>query len=149
MLRKLSITLMALVSSSATYAHQHAHDGAGATYAIDNPLRPGAKAPYCESQTETVDGCTFHSVAGAVYKAHLSAGKGETWSASTSDAVTIRLHDDEPVDAVDGKPYQVIRVEPNPSKDADTTVTFDRLIHQGGESRVVERRRINVMVHPG
>ena len=149
MFRKLSITLLALASCSAAIAHEHTHTAeAGAAYAIENPLRPGAKAPYCEAQVETADGCTFHSVAGATYDAHLTVGTGETWVATPSDANTIKLETNQPADAHKGQGYQVIKVVPSPAKNADLTVLFDRIAAKAGVRQVVERRRITVMIHP-
>ena len=148
MLEKLSIAFIALAGTCTVHAHEHAHGGAGAAYAIENPLRPGAKAPYCEAQTETADGCTFHSVAGASYGAHLSVGKGESWVASASDAALIKVEGDRKTDLVAGKSYQVIDLVPTAERDADLTVTFDKLAGTGEERRVVERRRITFMVHP-
>lgn len=90
MISKLSISLISALACSYAFANPpgKAEDVA---YAIENPLRPGAKAPYCETQTEAFDGCTFHSVAGDAYRAKLMVKQGETWVASTSDAATIKL----------------------------------------------------------
>ncbi|PRA29828.1 hypothetical protein [Pseudomonas poae] len=140
MLKKLSICLLALACSGAAYAHEHAtHEGT--TYSIPNPLRPGAKAPYCEAQPETADGCTFHSVAGGTYSAHLSTGPGEHWVAIPSDADTVKVQPG----AAEGKGYQVIELKPNPTQNADATVTFDKL---SGDAKLIERRRVTVMIHP-
>lgn len=118
------------------------------TYAIENPLRPGAKAPHCTTQQETFDGCTFHSVAGDTYSARLRVNQGETWVASTSDAATIQFQNPSQTEVVDGKTYQVINVIPSPAKNADVTVTFDKLTGDSGAVKVIEPRRINVMIHP-
>ena len=140
MFRKLSMCLMALACTGAAYAHDHAtHQST--TYSIPNPLRPGAKAPYCEAQPETADGCTFHSVAGGTYSAHLSAGPGERWVAIPSDADTVKVQ----APAAQGQGYQVIELKPNPAQNADATVTFDKF---SGDAKLIERRRITVMIHP-
>ncbi|QXI30016.1 hypothetical protein [Pseudomonas vanderleydeniana] len=147
MISKLSISLISALACSYAFANPpgKAEDVA---YAIENPLRPGAKAPYCETQTEAFDGCTFHSVAGDAYRAKLMVKQGETWVASTSDAATIKFQDAAATEVVDGKTYQVIKVEPSPAKNADVTVTFDKLTGGAGALKVIERRRINVMIHP-
>ena len=118
------------------------------TYAIENPLRPGAKAPHCPAQQPVIDGCTFHSVAGETYDASLQVAPGETWIASTPDAATITFQAVVDGQPANGQPRQVIRIVPNPAVNADTTVTFDRITGQPGSQKVVERRRINVMIHP-
>lgn len=46
------------------------------------------------------------------------------------------------------RPLKVIKVEPSPAKNADVTVTFDKLTGGAGALKVIERRRINVMIHP-
>lgn len=140
MFKSFSIGLLALACSGAVHAHEHAaHDST--TYSIPNPLRPGAKAPYCEAQPETADGCTFHSVAGGTYNAHLSAGPGETWVAMPSDANTVKVQ----AGAEQNPGYQVIELTPNPTQNADATVTFDKF---SGDAKLIERRRITVMIHP-
>ncbi|MDI9776719.1 hypothetical protein QM325_02975 [Pseudomonas putida] len=124
-------------------------DSQAITYAIENPLRPGAKAPHCPAQQPVTDGCTFHSVAGDTYDAHLQVEPGERWVASTPDAAVIAFQSIANTQQETGKFNQIIRITPNDSVDADTTVTFDRLVGQPPSLRVVERRRINVMIHPG
>ncbi|MGJ7547929.1 hypothetical protein [Pseudomonas alloputida] len=119
-------------------------DTAGITYAIENPLRPGAKAVHCPAHAQVVDGCTFHSVAGGTYSARLAVSPGDTWVASTPDTSTVELQPQ----VRDSQDYQVIRVIPNPASNADTTVTFDKLIGAPGSRKVIERRRISVMIHP-
>ncbi|GLO06568.1 MULTISPECIES: hypothetical protein [Pseudomonas] len=57
--RKLTIVFLATTLGSQAFAVTQA-----ITYAIENPLRPGAKAAHCPSQAQVIDGCTFHSVAG-------------------------------------------------------------------------------------
>ncbi|WEK29170.1 MAG: hypothetical protein P0Y58_19965 [Candidatus Pseudomonas phytovorans] len=136
---KLFVALLASTLGSLAFA-----DAPGITYAIDNPLRPGAKAAHCPAQAQVIDGCTFHSVAGDTYSARLALSPGETWVASTPDTGTVKLQPQ----AQEGQDYQVIRVIPNPATNADTTVTFDRLIGAPGSQKVVERRRISVMIHP-
>ncbi|HKS12069.1 MAG TPA: hypothetical protein VJS90_03425, partial [Pseudomonas sp.] len=115
MFSKLPIVFIALAGCSAAFAHQHTHSDAGGAYAIENPLRPGAKAPYCQTQDETADGCTFHSVAGETYSAHLLAGEGETWIAATPDTQTINFETQPKPSVLEGKSYQVIKVVPNPA----------------------------------
>lgn len=149
MLKHLTLALAALASCATAHAHEHPQISTDPFYAIENPLRPGAKAPYCEAQAETADGCTFHSVAGARYSAHLEAAKGATWVANTPDTGTLGIKTADKPALVDGKTYQVIDITPNPMKNADTTVTFDKLVEGESGPKVVERRRINVMVHPG
>ncbi|UDU81203.1 hypothetical protein [Pseudomonas sp. HN2-3] len=136
---KIAVALLASTLSSLAFA-----DTQAITYAIENPLRPGAKAAHCPAQPQVVDGCTFHSVAGDTYAARLAVARGETWVASTPDAGTVELQPQ----AQEGQAYQVIRVVPNPSVNADTTVTFDKLTGAPGAQKVIERRRINVMIHP-
>ena len=135
----LPIALLASTFASLAFA-----DTQGITYAIENPLRPGAKAAHCPAQAQVVDGCTFHSVAGDTYSARLAVAPGETWVASTPDSATVELQPQAPA----GQDYQVIRVVPNPAVNADTTVTFDKLTGVPGAQKVIERRRINVMIHP-
>lgn len=134
--------------SSMAHAHDHSASAAPVSgtsaYAIPNPLRPGAKAPYCEAQAETADGCTFHSVAGAPYTARLTAGPGETWVATASDTTLVAVEPSAP----GGQPFQQLKLVPNPADNADATVTFDKLSGDPGTMKVVERRRINVMIHP-
>ncbi|MFJ4346502.1 hypothetical protein [Pseudomonas sp. NPDC089401] len=119
-------------------------DTSGITYAIENPLRPGAKAAHCPAEAQVIDGCTFHSVAGDTYSARLEVSPGETWVASTPDTATVELQPQ----AQEGQGYQVIRVIPNPATNADTTVTFDKLAGAPGARKLIERRRISVMIHP-
>ncbi|MDO7908948.1 hypothetical protein Q6A49_00090 [Pseudomonas sp. 22-AL-CL-001] len=123
-------------------------DSQAITYAIENPLRPGAKAPHCQAQQPIIDGCTFHSVAGDTYDANLQVEPGEIWVASTPDPTVVDFQPIAKAQQKNGKFNQVIRITPRASVDADTTVTFDRLVGQPGSLRVVERRRINVMIHP-
>lgn len=136
---KISIAVLTTLLSSLAFA-----DTQAITYAIDNPLRPGAKAAHCPAQAQVIDGCTFHSVAGDTYAARLATAPGETWVASTPDTGTVELQPQ----AQEGQAYQVIRVVPNPAVNADTTVTFDKLTGESGARKVIERRRINVMIHP-
>ena len=93
MLRTLLISLIAATAGTTAYAHEgHDHHAAAeGSYAIPNPQRPGAKAPYCAAQPETADGCTFHSVAGGTSNAQPLTAPGETWVAKTSDGATIRI----------------------------------------------------------
>ena len=146
MLRTLLISLIAATA----YAHEcHDHHAAlEGSYAISNPQRPGAKAPYCEAQPETADGCTFHSVAGGTYNARLLTAPGETWVARTSDGETIKIEPLQQAEMDNGKRYQIIQLAPNPRRNADETVTFDKLTGEGASSKVIERRRITVMIHP-
>lgn len=148
MIRPLLISFTALSFCSLANAAPAVHQ-IDVAYDIANPLRPGAKAPYCDAQLETVDGCTFHSVAGDTYDAHLSRKPGETWIASPSDAATIKIQNIPEQDVADGTQYQLIKIAPSPKKNADATVTFDRLSGEPGSLKVIERRRITVMVHPG
>ena len=136
---KLFAALMASTLGSMAFA-----DTQAITYAIENPLRPGAKAAHCPTQAQVVDGCTFHSVAGDSYSARLAVSPGETWVATTPDTATVELQSQ----AQAGQDYQVIRVVPNPAVNADTTVTFDKLTGAPGAQKVIERRRISVMIHP-
>lgn len=150
MLRTLLLSLIAATAGTTAYAHEgHDHPAvAEGSYAIPNPQRPGAKAPYCESQPETADGCTFHSVAGGTYNARLLTAPGETWVAKTSDGETIRIEPLQQAEVDNGKRYQIIQLAPNPRRNADETVTFDKLTGEGAASKVIERRRITVMIHP-
>ncbi|MFJ4066225.1 hypothetical protein ACIPW4_13105 [Pseudomonas sp. NPDC089996] len=136
---KLFVALVTSTLGSLAFA-----DTQNITYAIDNPLRPGAKAAHCPELAQVIDGCTFHSVAGDAYSARLEVAPGETWVASTPDDSTVEL---EP-QARENQAYQVIRVVPNPAVNADTTVTFDKLTGAPGNQKVIERRRISVMIHP-
>ena len=136
---KISTALLASTFASLVFA-----DTQVITYAIENPLRPGANADYCPVKTQVIDGCTFHSVAGDIYSAKLEVARGETWVASTPDINTVKLQPQAP----DGQDFQVIRVVPNSAVDADTTVTFDKLTGVPGSQKVIERRRITVMIHP-
>ena len=150
MLTRLTTTLLATTLAASAFA---ATPTTPATpkpiaYAIDNPLRPGAKAAPCPAQAQVIDGCTFHSVAGEAYAARLPVEAGETWTAVASDGQSVRLERADPAHAENGTAYQVIRVLPNPAVNADATVTFDRLSGQPGALKVIERRRITVMIHP-
>lgn len=147
MLGKLTSALILGAVASTAFAGSPANPQS-ITYAIENPLRPGAKAPHCSAQQPVVDGCTFHSVAGDTYDANLQVAPVETWVASTPDTATIAFQAVDGGQPVDGQSRQVIRIVPNPAVNADTTVTFDRITGQPGAQKVVERRRINVMIHP-
>lgn len=150
MLRTLLLSLIAATAGTTAYAHEgHDHGTVTETdYAIANPQRPGAKAPYCEAQKETVDGCTFHSVAGGTYSARLLTAPGETWVARASDGQIIHIQPLQEAEVEKGQRYQIIQLAPKPLRNADETVTFDKLTGEGDASKVVERRRITVMIHP-
>ncbi|RYG31315.1 MAG: hypothetical protein EON93_13200 [Burkholderiales bacterium] len=116
-------------------------------FAIPNPQRPGAKATDCKTLIETTDGCVFHTAKDDINRAKLSASADATWVAhpSAEGIVTIREVASEP--ASDGKTYQIVEVVPTTPGDADITVTFDKLTGAAGAQKVVERRRVSVMIH--
>jgi len=49
--------------------------------------------------------------------------------------------------APDGTQYQVFEFVPSTREDIDTIITFDKLAGSPGALKVVERRRVTVMVH--
>ena len=116
-------------------------------FAIPNPQRPGAKAPDCKTLIQTTDGCVFHTAKDDVNRAKLPASPGATWVAHPSEenVVVIREAANEP--SPDGATYQVLEIVPSTSGDADITVTFDKLTGTPGAQKVVERRRVSVMIH--
>lgn len=115
----------------------------GATYAIANPQRPGAKAPDCTTLAETLDGCTFHNEHGITQQAKLPVAAGETWIATPGDAHELRVRV-LPRDAVG---MQIIEFTPQVHGNADATLTFDRIHDAAGTRTLVERRRVSVMIH--
>ncbi len=117
------------------------------TFAIPNPVRPGAKAPSCPKTGETLDGCTFHIVNGAVQQARLSAGADWTWTATAADAGTMDIRKADAATGPDGAQYQVFEFVPSTRADIDTTITFDKLAGSPGALKIVERRRVTVMSH--
>jgi len=147
MIAKLTAAMLTITFASTALAASPPETGV-IKYAIENPLRPGAKAPHCPDPQPVIDGCTFHSVAGDAYDAHLPLEPREHWVASTPDPDLIKFQSTTDLPADDVKQVQVIRVEPDSAQDADTTVTFDRISGQPGAQKVLERRRINVMIHP-
>ncbi len=115
----------------------------GATYAIANPQRPGAKAPDCTTLAETLDGCTFHNEHGVTQQATLPVAAGETWIATPGDAHELRVRSLP----VDGAGMQIIQFTPQVHGNADATLTFDRIHDAAGTRTLVERRRVSVMIH--
>ncbi|MFK3775516.1 hypothetical protein [Pseudomonas sp. NPDC089406] len=136
---KLPLALLATLTASSAFANPE--------YAIENPLRPGAKAAHCSS-TQTVDGCIFHSVAGDTYTARLPFAAGEHWVASSAEAGEVAFEQLPASETEGGQAYQLIKLLPNPAHNADASVTFDKLTGQGDAQKVIERRRISVMIHP-
>lgn len=117
------------------------------TFAIPNPQRPGAKAPACDTLVQTLDGCTFHTGKDKVNRAKLPAAEGETWVAHASEPGIVEIRNAAPEAGADGAHLQVIEVIPTNPTDADIAVTFDKLTGEKGAQKVVERRRVNVMIH--
>lgn len=116
-------------------------------FAIPNPQRPGAKAPACDTLVQTLDGCTFHTGKDKVNRAKLPAGEDANWVAHASEAGIVTIRDAAPEAGADGERYQIIEVVPTTPADADITVTFDKLTGAHGEQKVIERRRVSVMIH--
>lgn len=143
MLRAFPLPLLAALACAPALANAEA-----VTYAIDNPLRPGAKAAHCTAQPETADGCTFHSVGGDSYSARLPVSEGQHWVARTADNTEVRFEAVAGTLQADGQSYQQIKLLPDPARNADASVTFDKLTGKPGALKVIERRRINVMIHP-
>lgn len=139
--------IVLLVTAIASGAPVHAAPQPAVTYAIPNPQRPGAKAADCNTLPETFDGCTFHTTNDEVNRARLPAGPGELWVARASEPALIVLR---PLDDDRSKPAprkQIIELTPVTRADADISVTFDRIAGQPGARRLVESRRVNVMIH--
>lgn len=115
-------------------------------FAIPNAQRPGANAPACSRQDETLDGCTFHVRHDGSVEARLPLGGGERWVATTTNAdlLEIRTTAGQNPDATQ---WQAIELVPTTQADADVVVTFDRLTGAENAQKVIERRRVNVMVH--
>lgn len=116
-------------------------------FAIPNPQRPGAKATDCKTLIETTDGCVFHTAKDDVNQAKLPANEGEIWIAHPSEAGIVTIRNAAPESAANGARHQIIEVVPSTSGDADITVTFDKLTGMPGAQKVVERRRVSVMIH--
>ncbi len=116
-------------------------------YAIPNPQRPGAKAPSCPKSGETLDGCTFHVVSMALSQARLSASPDATWTATAADAGKVNIAKAADATTPDGTQYQVFEFVPSTREDIDTIITFDKLAGSPGALKVVERRRVTVMIH--
>lgn len=117
-----------------------------AVFAIENPLRPGARSPHCVTLTETFDGCTFHTHKDDVNRGRLSVGPGETWVATPSDPEQIEIREGRGTSEEDVN-HQIIELIPTQPLDADVTVTFDKLTGEPGNTKVIERRRVTVMIH--
>src|SRR5262245_14307927 len=118
-----------------------------AKYAIPNPQRPGAKAPDCRKLIETADGCTFHTRKNEVNLARLPTEADAVWTAKTTDTELIDVRKTEDVTTSDGGRRQVFELVPSTSQNADVVVTFDKVAGSIGDPRVIERRRVNVMIH--
>lgn len=125
----------------------HSPAASDIAFAIPNPQRPGAKAPACPKLTETADGCTFHTNKDDVNRARLPAGDGASWIARTADSAVIEIRAAADETSTSGARYQVIELVPTTPGDADIAVTFDKLTGEPGARKVVERRRVNVMIH--
>lgn len=144
------LVLLVVVAALAGCAGQGSTPAATAAmpeFAIPNPQRPGAKAPDCKTLTQTLDGCTFHTAKDDVNSAKLPAADGETWVAHASEAGIVQIREAAPEVAADGKGLQVINIVPSAPGDHDIAVTFDKLTGKPGTQKVIERRRVNVMIH--
>ncbi|GEM_PF-1345219 len=141
---RLTVVFIAALAASAPAVALHAPDGAA--YAIANPQRPGAKAPDCTTLDETRDGCTFHNEHGVTQHALLPLADGERWTARAGDADELRVQVMPPAQQ-DGRRLQRIAFTPQVHRDADTTLTFDRIRGSGSSAQLVERRRVSVMIH--
>ena len=141
------LMIVALVAGCASASAQGTPKPAEAAYAIPNPLRPGAKAAPCAKQGETPDGCTFHTKKDDVNRVRLPGSADATWTARASDGETIGIRKAADDTSADGALYQVFELVPGAAKDADIIVTFDKLTGAPGALKVVERRRVSVMVH--
>lgn len=117
------------------------------TYDIRNALRPGAKAMHCPAMGETPDGCTFHTPTGGVNQMRLPVVPGSWWIVSSPDSDLLDIHEIGEQSEAKGVRVQVFDLAPRGTRDADLTVTFDRLIGARDGFRVVERRRVNIMKH--
>lgn len=137
------VILAAIVGLAGCSAQGQTPVAAAPEYAIPNPQRPGAKAPDCKTLIETTDGCVFHTNKDDVNPAKLPASAGSVWVAHPSEQGIVTIREA----ANDSSGHQVIEIVPTTPKDADITVTLDRLIGQPGAQKVVERRRVTVMIH--
>lgn len=140
---RLTVLFIAALAGSAPAAALQAPDGVA--YAIANPQRPGAKAPDCTTLDETRDGCTFNEH-GVTQHALLPLVDGEHWTAHAGDADEVRVQVMPPVHQ-DDRRLQRIAFTPQVHRDADTTLTFDRIRGSGSSAQLVERRRVSVMIH--
>lgn len=145
-MRWVLMSLVAVCAGCATAAPQ-APTAPEVGFAIPNPVRPGAKAPSCPKTGETMDGCTFHVVNGAVQQARLTASPDASWIATTADAGTMQISKAADATTPEGVRYQVFEFIPSTRADIDTTITFDKLTGAPGAQKVVERRRVTVMSH--
>lgn len=146
-MRWMLLSVVAGLAGCATTSLPQTASAPEAAFAIPNPQRPGAKAPSCPKLPETADGCTFHTNKDDVNRARLPAAAGDAWVAQTNDAdlVEIRAAADET--SPDGTRYQVIEIVPTTPSDADIAVTFDKLTGSPGALKIVERRRVSLMIH--
>lgn len=141
------LVIVALVAGCAGASAQGTPNSANPAYAIPNPLRPGAKATPCAKQGETPDGCTFHTKKDDVNRVRLPGSPDATWTARASEGEMVAIRKATDDAAADGARYQVFELVPGATKDADIVVTFDKLTGAPGALKVVERRRVSVMVH--
>jgi hypothetical protein len=69
------------------------------------------------------------------------------WTAKTTDTEFIDVRKTEDVTTPDGGRRQVFELVPSTSQNADVVVTFDKVAGSVGDLRIIERRRVNVMIH--
>jgi hypothetical protein len=146
-MRLVYLSVVAILAGCAGQGSAPAATAATPEFAIPNPQRPGAKAPACNTLTETFDGCTFHTAKDDVNRAKLPTGEDANWVAHPSEAGIVTIREAAPEAGADGARYQIVEVVPTTPGDADITVTFDKLTGPHGAQKVVERRRVSVMIH--
>jgi hypothetical protein len=141
--------VLMLLSAATLVGSVSAATAAEPVFAIPNPQRPGAKAQVCNPKVEAVDGCVFHTKLAEVNRALLPVAAGEHWTAKTDEPGVIAIRNADEATTADGAKRQVFEIVPNTPKDADAVVTFERLsAEQDGALKLIERRRVSVMIHP-
>ena len=145
-MKLLRLSLSLLVISAAGFSAPlviNASAAESAEFAIPNAQRPGASAAACSREDETVDGCTFHVRHDGSVEARLPVTDGERWVATTPDSELLEISSANPATAQ----WHTIELVPRTEVDVDAVVTFDKLTGADNAPKVVERRRVNVMVH--
>lgn len=58
------------------------------------------------------------------------------------------LYGVQDIKTLNSKPDQQLNIAPSPAENADCTVISDKVTGEPGALKVIERRRISVMIHP-